>query len=36
VTVADGARVLMNTKQAAALGAAIGAIVGLFFLGRRR
>ena len=36
VTVADGARVLMNTKQAAAFGAAVGAIVGLFFLGRRR
>jgi hypothetical protein len=34
VTMADGARVLMNTKQAAALGAAVGAVVGLFLLRR--
>jgi hypothetical protein len=36
VTVAEGARVMMTTPQAAAFGAAFGAIVGLFVLGRRR
>jgi hypothetical protein len=36
VTVAEGARVMMTTPQAAALGAAFGAIVGMFVLARRR
>jgi hypothetical protein len=36
VTVEDGARVLMTTPQAAAFGAAFGAVVGLFVLRRRR
>ena len=36
VTVADGARVLMSTPQAAAFGAAVGAVIGTFFLRRRR
>jgi hypothetical protein len=35
VTVEDGARVLMTTRQAAAFGAALGAVVGLFALRRR-
>jgi hypothetical protein len=36
VTVAEGARVMMTTRQAAAFGAAVGAVLGLFVLGRRR
>jgi hypothetical protein len=36
VTIEDGARVLMSTTQAAAFGAAFGALVGLFALRRRR
>ena len=36
VTVEDGARVLMTTPQAAAFGAAAGALVGLFLVRRRR
>lgn len=35
VTVEDGARVLMSTRQAAAFGAALGAVIGLFALRRR-
>jgi ABC-type branched-subunit amino acid transport system permease subunit len=35
VTVEDGARVLMTTPQAAALGAAFGAVIGLLALRRR-
>jgi hypothetical protein len=36
VTIAEGARVLMSTRQAAALGAAAGALIGLFLLRRSR
>jgi hypothetical protein len=36
VTVADGARVLMSTPQAAAFGAAVGGLIGLVLLRRRR
>jgi hypothetical protein len=36
VTVEDGARVLMTTRQAAVFGAALGAVAGLLVLGRRR
>jgi hypothetical protein len=36
VTVAEGARVMMTTRQAAAFGAAVGVVLGLFALGRRR
>jgi hypothetical protein len=36
VTVADGARVLMSTPQAAAFGAAVGGMIGLVLLRRRR
>jgi hypothetical protein len=36
VTLEEGARVMMTTPQAAAFGAAFGAIVGLFVLRRRR
>ncbi|HSJ51755.1 MAG TPA: hypothetical protein VLA90_10810 [Actinomycetota bacterium] len=35
VTIEDGARVLMTTRQAAAFGAAFGALLGLFVLRRR-
>lgn len=36
VTIEEGARVLMNTRQAAAFGAGIGALIGLFLLRRGR
>jgi hypothetical protein len=36
VTVEEGARVFLTTSQAAAFGAAFGALVGLFALRRRR
>ncbi len=36
VTIDEGARVFMTTPQAAAFGAAFGALVGLFALRRRR
>lgn len=36
VTVEEGARVLMSTPQAAAFGAAVGGLIGLFLLRRRR
>ena len=36
VTIADGARVLMSTQQAAAFGAAVGTLVGAALLFRRK
>lgn len=36
VTIEDGGRVLMNTAQAAAFGAAVGTVLGLILLRRRR
>lgn len=36
VTIEDGARVLMSSSQAAAFGAAVGAMLGLFLFRRRR
>jgi hypothetical protein len=36
VTIENGARVLMTTPQAAAFGAAVGGLIGLFVMRRRR